>query len=332
LRVESGKLFLQDTADDSLTDLVDVDARTPRWWRKIEEKLRLDVALALQAKRVENQCDIVWAGSEKVGIPLSFVGLHKPLVVIAHHMSSPKKAQFARAAGAVKKWAGIGYVSDESRDFFVDYFGVEPDCLFQYETAKLLDSYTSQGPVLDGAIMSTGVAKRDYGTLIAALAGLPECEAQLYVSSRYGDKLMRHAEVPIPQNVHLMGWVSDEELIERYRNARFVAVPLEATTHSGAGISAILEASAMGKAVIGTDTGGMHTFVKDGETGILVPPNDVQAWQNAICTLWTQPQLAHEMGLAGRRYMESRFNPHVIAAAIRARMHALHAAYNRQDA
>jgi glycosyltransferase involved in cell wall biosynthesis len=325
LRVESGRLFLQDTADDSLTDVLDVAAHTPRWWRKVEETLRFELALALAAKRVEDRCDIVWAGSENIGIPLSYVGLHKPLVVIAHHMSSPKKALLARMTRAVQKWAGIGYISDESRAFFVDYFGVEPDRLFQYEAAKLLAAYTNQGPVCTGPLMSTGVAKRDYVTLLKALVDLPQCDAELYISSRYGDKLAQRTNVHIPANVHIMDWVSDEELIRRYQLARFVVVPLEDTTHHGAGISAVLEASAMGKAVIGTDTGGMRTFVKHGETGLLVPPNDPAALRAAILMLWEQPKLAEAMGQAGHRYMEAHYHPDIVKADIRNRMHALYA-------
>ena len=116
-----------------------------------------------------------------------------------------------------------------------------------------------------------------------------------------------------------------EELLRRYHHARFVAVPLEDTTHSGAGINAVLEASALGKAVIATNTGGMRTFVKDGETGILVPPGDAGAWVDAIRLLWTQHQLANRIGEAGRRYIQARFSPAKVGSRIDSLLDRLYA-------
>lgn len=316
LRVEAGALSLLDMEDESVTPLRDVAASTAPWERRIERLMRLNIAAAIYAKQAEEQCDIVWAASESVGIPLSFVRLHKPLVVIPHHMSSPVVAKFARATGAVNKWAGIGFISDEGREFLINYFGVNPNRLFQCESAKYLGLYDPAAAGCDGPIMSTGVVKRDYGALLAALAGLPECSAELFISSRYGDKLKKALDAPIPERVKTIGWVSEEELIRRYHRARFVAVPLEDTTHPSAGMTGVLEASALGKAVIATATGGMRTFVKDGETGILVPPYDVEAWKRAIHRLWTQPELADQMGQAGRRYMQSRFDKQAVDANI----------------
>ncbi len=329
LRAEAGTLFVLDTEDKSVTPLLDLAASTPRWWRKIEELLRLDLALAVHARRAQDRCDIVWAGSEKIGIPLSFLRLRKPLVVIAHHMSSPAKARFARTTGVVDRWDGIGFISDESRQFLINYFGVDPSRLFQYETAKYLDKYDPQEAACDGPIMSVGVAKRDYVTLIRALADLPECDAELYISSKFGDTLQKQANMALPNTVKIVGWVSEEEMLRRYHHARFVAVPLEKTTHSGAGINAVLEASALGKAVVATNTGGMHTFVQDGETGILVPPGDADAWAAAIRILWTQPELADRMGRAGRRYIQARFSPALVGPKIDALLDRLYAEAQR---
>ena len=149
------------------------------------------------------------------------------------------------------------------------------------------------------------------------------------MSSKFGDTLQKQAHIALPNTVKIVGWVSDEELLRRYHHARFVAVPLENTTHSGAGINAVLEASALGKAVIATNTGGMHTFVKDGETGILVPPGDVGAWADAMRTLWTQPELADRMGQAGRRYVEARFSPAHVGPKIDALLDRLYAEAQR---
>lgn len=309
LWVESGSIKLVNTENWSSTLVLDVMAHTPKLWRVVEKLVRLDLYVAVRARLAARQADIVWAGSENIGIPLGLLGLHKPLVVIAHHMSSRHKARFARIMGLVTHWDGIGYISDEDKTFFTRYFGVPEDRLFQYESAKYLYSALSgeRGP--GSCIIGVGVAKRDYQTLINALVELPECETHLYTSSKFGDILEHQVQGSLPDWVHLHGWTSEGELLKRYQSSRFAVVSLHATTHSGAGITAVLEAGAFAKAVIATRTGGMLTFVKDGETGILVPPYDVEAWKKAIKLLWNDAELAEQMGCAGRRYMEDRFDP-----------------------
>jgi glycosyltransferase involved in cell wall biosynthesis len=324
LRIESDTLFLLDTEHGTITQLSNISAQTPRLWRKIEHFLRMDIMLSLYARSFADQCDIVWAGSEKVGIPLSFIGLRKPLVVIAHHMSSPMKARIAKMFRVVNHWAGIGYISDEAKSFFTDYFNVTPERLFQYESSKYLDRAAVCEVSYDGPLMSVGVAKRDYNTLITALSTLPGYKAELFVSSKFGDQLKDRLNNIAHNWIDLIGWIAEDDLMQRYQHTRFAVVPLHDTTHSGAGINAVLEAAAFGKAVIGTKTGGMATFIKDGETGILVPPYDADAWKSAIHTLWTQPDLARKMGQAGRRYIESRFHPDEVNAKISAFLKDLH--------
>jgi glycosyltransferase involved in cell wall biosynthesis len=315
LKVESGALTLVDRQDGTSTRLP--LAHTAHVWQRLEAALRLEIYLAWQATQVEQEYDIVWAGSEKIAIPLSFMGLRQPLVVVAHHMSSPLKAWLARLTGIVRRWAGIGFVSDESRDFLRSYFGVRSDRLFACGSAWYLEHAAALPAVAaDGPIVSTGTAKRDYNTLIAALANLPGYETELYLSSRHGDQLRTSVEEAIPAWVRVMGWTSLESLLERYRRARFVAVPLHETTHSGAGFSTVMEAGAFSKPVIATRTGGMSTFVRDGETGILVPPYDMQAWQRALHTLWTQPALAQKMGAAARDHIAARFDPSTVRRGI----------------
>jgi glycosyltransferase involved in cell wall biosynthesis len=320
LKVETSFTLPIDAGDESADDQLDyhVYADVPGWWRKIEQWLRLDLYLALRAKRIARQYDLIWAGSEKVGIPLSFARLYKPLVVIAHFLESPLKAHFLRATGIAKRWAGVGFISNESRDFLIKDLCIAPDRLFQFESAKYLDKVQPAAAPTVGPLLSVGVAKRDYATLIEAVADLPGYEIEIFASSKFGDKLRVQNGREIPHWIHFADFVPDTELIRQYEAARFVIVPLKKTTHSGAGLNAVLEAGAFGKAVIATRTGGMATFVQDGETGILVPPGDSAALRSAIQKLWSQPELAHQLGLAGRRYLEAHFNPQSVRANVSA--------------
>jgi len=52
---------------------------------------------------------------------------------------------------------------------------------------------------------------------------------------------------------------------------------------------------------IGCRAGGPEDIIEDGETGLLVPPQDPQALADAMKALVTAPEKRREMGRAGRR-------------------------------
>jgi glycosyltransferase involved in cell wall biosynthesis len=59
--------------------------------------------------------------------------------------------------------------------------------------------------------------------------------------------------------------------------------------------------------VVATNVGGNPEIVRDGVTGLLVPPGDPPALADAIGRLIESPRLAAEIGGAGRRMIEERF-------------------------
>jgi glycosyltransferase involved in cell wall biosynthesis len=61
-----------------------------------------------------------------------------------------------------------------------------------------------------------------------------------------------------------------------------------------------IEAMAAGKPVIATGVGGTPEAIVDGETGILVPPKDVEAMAEALVKLVGDPELQARLGAAGR--------------------------------
>ncbi len=61
----------------------------------------------------------------------------------------------------------------------------------------------------------------------------------------------------------------------------------------------LIEAMAARKPVIATNVGGILEVVKDGKTGILVPPKDPEAFSSAIIKLYNNPELSRRMGQAG---------------------------------
>jgi phosphatidylinositol alpha-1,6-mannosyltransferase len=75
----------------------------------------------------------------------------------------------------------------------------------------------------------------------------------------------------------------------------------------GFGIS-LVEASACGLPVVAGNSGGIPDAVRDGETGLLVPPDDPAALVDAVCRVLTDRDLATQLGQNGRRAVETHFN------------------------
>jgi glycosyltransferase involved in cell wall biosynthesis len=78
------------------------------------------------------------------------------------------------------------------------------------------------------------------------------------------------------------------------------------STWEGFGVSA-LEASATGLPVVASDVHGIPDVVRDGVTGLLVPPRDVEALADAIARLANDAVLRREMGTAGRAFVEENY-------------------------
>ena len=286
-------------------------AGLPGWQRKIEQKLRLDFSLARLAKRMSKDFDVLLVGSEKGGIPLSWMGVDKPVITIVHQIITPPKRFLVGTAQA--KWSRVGTWAKADGDLMMKQYGYPESHLFSYVSSPL-DRFDSTQNINNGPMMSLGVAKRDYTTLVNALRNLPQCSAEIFVSSRYKDQFQGALPEAAPDWVKFEPPISEEGLKEKYKQARFVIVPLMTDTVYSAGCTGILEAAAAGKAVIATRTLWTQDYIRDGVTGILVPPGDAEAMRQAIDDLWRNPTKAEAMGKAARKFAETNYDPEIVNA------------------
>ncbi|MGH7104839.1 MAG: glycosyltransferase family 4 protein [Acetobacteraceae bacterium] len=134
---------------------------------------------------------------------------------------------------------------------------------------------------------------RDFATLLEATRTL-SCSLVL--------KTSRPVSVP-PEMSHRVTLISErisyENLRELYAAARVVCVPLKPSDNPG-GINTILEAMAMGKAIVASDHGTTRDHLSDGRDGLVVPPRDPLAMRKALERLLANPGLAAELGERAR--------------------------------
>jgi glycosyltransferase involved in cell wall biosynthesis len=156
-------------------------------------------------------------------------------------------------------------------------------------------------------ICSVGREMRDYGTLVKAIRFLDiPCHIAAGGSTNVTKRdqwitdLEEGGSFPKHITIGRKGFV---ELRELYNRSQFLVMPLfETETDNGS--TSILEAMAMGKAVICSRTEGQRDMIEDGKTGIFVPVGNVVALRDAILHLWTHPDEAQRMGAAGRAFVE----------------------------
>ena len=125
--------------------------------------------------------------------------------------------------------------------------------------------------------------------LVAAAVGLPLVVA--------GDGPLRD-EVP-----GAMGFVPHDELERLFERAAVVACP---SHREGFGV-VCAEAMAFGRPVVAGDVGGLRDLVVHEETGLLVPPGNVEALRAALQRLLADPDLRRRFGEAGRARIAEHF-------------------------
>jgi glycogen synthase len=111
-------------------------------------------------------------------------------------------------------------------------------------------------------------------------------------------------EYGINDRIHFAGWLSSEKLKEQYAAANVFLFP---SRHEGMP-NAVLEAMASGLPVVATKIAGNEELVVDGETGRLVPTEDVESLQESLKPLLVDAQMREQMGCAARQRVELSFS------------------------
>lgn len=143
-----------------------------------------------------------------------------------------------------------------------------------------------------GYVYSAGWAHRDWSTLVSALAAtsLPAILApggEIGLPEGLDDRLR---VIDMPDPVHGR---------ETTAGATVVAVSM-VDTDLPSGPLVLVDALAMGKAVVVSDVNGTRDYVRDGVTALVVPPGDPRALAEALERLWSDAGLRSRLGSAAK--------------------------------
>jgi glycosyltransferase involved in cell wall biosynthesis len=155
------------------------------------------------------------------------------------------------------------------------------------------------------------VEKNGIDTLIRACALLPE-KFQLMIvgGGPLGGSLKAlAAKLGIAHRVAFIGSVPPES-VPGYLRAADVFV--RASRSEGLG-SSFLEAMAAGLPIVGTPVGGIVDFLRDGETGLMAPPDDSVGLAEKIAKLDADGALKEKLIARGRSLVQEKYDWDTIA-------------------
>jgi len=176
-------------------------------------------------------------------------------------------------------------------DFTVVHYGIEPGPEPPPPTAPTrLCAVGRLIPIkgFDLLLRAFAAARAEVPELTLEIAGAGPLETELRASA--------------PEGVTFLGRVAPVR--EVYERNAIVVIP---SRGEGFGMVA-LEAAERGRAAIVSDVGGLPEIVADGETGIVVPSEDVEALARALVLLSRDAELVREYGHAARRRALDQFS------------------------
>jgi colanic acid/amylovoran biosynthesis glycosyltransferase len=169
------------------------------------------------------------------------------------------------------------------------------------------------------------VAKKGVDVLIDASALLrsefPGLSVEIIGSGPLAEKLEDRARrAGVADRIRFLGPQPADVVDAAFRRCSLVALPSRIDEHGDRdGMPTVLvEALARGVPVVATDVVGIPELVRNGETGLLVPPDDPPALAAAIRRLIRDPGLSRELAAEGRALVAERFNPGRSARLLRA--------------
>jgi glycosyltransferase involved in cell wall biosynthesis len=276
------------------------------------------------AARHRRRADVVLAYDERTGIPAELfrTSRHAPIALGVGWLTTRSvtpRIHAALAARALPRaaavWAnclpllpvlGREWGVPSARLHFIP-LGIDADFYHVHPAPRVAD-----------VIVSAGEDRyRDHSLLIAAVKSLSKRRPDIRL------ELATELPVVLPREFGILHCARlNGKMRDLYRRASVVAIALKPTL-SGSGLTVALEAMASGRPVVMTDNPGVSDYVEHGVTGLLVPPNDVEAFAAAIGKLLDDPQLAAAMGVAGSARVRQSFTSGVMVSELAKLMKAI---------
>jgi glycosyltransferase involved in cell wall biosynthesis len=260
--------------------------------------------------------------------------LHHPITVdrdldLAHAKSAWRRFTLRRWYGFLsmqidiaKQMPRVLTVSESSKRDIVAQMGLDESRLRVVPVGVDTDIFGPRPEIarIPGRIMTTASADVPMKGLVPLLEALAKVrterdDAHLVVIGKAKPKSRIPGVIDrlgLGGVVEFVSGVTTERIVELYAEAEVAAVP---SLYEGFSLPAV-EAMACGVPVVATTGGALPEVVgRDGETGLIVAPNDPGALADGLLTALNDAELRARIGAAGRDRVTERFTWRACAAA-----------------
>ena len=312
--------------------------------KQISQKIKLlgDIDQQFRLLKQLSQYDLIYSGNfyttSLLGFLRRFRLINTPILAIS--FQSPRSSLISQifAQLTIAGNDKIICLSDGIRQHLEQQLKVFPEKLESVEWGYDTNFHSPQPSNInykkqEGYVLSIGKTFRDYSTLISAFK---QIDSPLEIIG-YSDDIVTSLQTKssnikatltlggaditqeslsaigrLPGDVKVVKkLLSTAQLLAKYQNAYAVAIPTmlpEYKSHNTVGLSSMLEAMCMGKAVIATENRYMGIDLEQNGIGITVPVGDRLAWQQAVKYVVEHPDVAREMGEKARYLAEKKYN------------------------
>jgi len=262
----------------------------------------LDVSRALRVLAGRRDVDIVVSVGEGAAVPLvlakGLAAFKSPIVIWDPSLTESWRLRERMLDIALPRVDGIMVLGNNQVSYTEKRWHPRsrPRVIYHHVDANF---FAPNHDAAEDYVLSVGDdVGRDFETLVRATERS---------SSRIKIKTRRPVNSTLRPGIEIISSrLSYPEIRYLYSRCSFVVVPLNQTINAS-GVSTILEAGAMGKALIVSDNLAISDYIVPGETCLTVPCGDAAALQAAIERLSGDHVFRARLGSAARSFITSRF-------------------------
>ncbi len=133
---------------------------------------------------------------------------------------------------------------------------------------------------------------------------MPKIQLSMAGDGEMTPKLRRMVQkYGLSENVRFIGRLDNNQISSFLQQHHFMVMP---SRQESFGVAA-LEAAAYGRPTVASNVGGIPEVIRNGETGVLVPSENVGSLSKAIIKLAQDSDLRNRMGMAGYEFVKQNY-------------------------
>jgi glycosyltransferase involved in cell wall biosynthesis len=258
--------------------------------------------------RARRSCDAALCWDERTGVPAALRSRlpGEPDAVFGVIWWTEPDAPIGRrgrmlAKKALQKAAGVWAMSTAQLGVLERDWGVDAQRLHLLHMGIDADFWhANEARQEPNLVVGAGNDRhRDHPLLVEAMTRLRRRRPEVRL------ELVTHQRVSVlPELGKRHPHLTHPEMRELYGRASVVAVALKPNFHLS-GLSVMLEAMACSCPVVVTDSPGLSDYLRNGETGLVVPVGNAEALAKAVEELLVDPDRARALAEAGREFVSA---------------------------